>query len=80
MPSLVPALALLVTILQVPSTVQRTSADATAHARTVLAWLNHFFIARTGPSVPAEYQTAGHVAEEVIAEEVITDIAAFIRR
>lgn len=37
--------------------------------------LNHLFIAGTGNSVPTEYQTSGHVAEEVI-----TDIAAFIRR
>jgi len=35
--------------------------------------LNHLFIAGEGTSTPAEYQTAGHVAEEVVA-----DIAAWI--
>ena len=35
--------------------------------------LNHLFIAGTGPSLPAEYQVAGHVAEEVIR-----DIAGWI--
>src|SRR5688500_15534385 len=29
--------------------------------------LNHLFIAGTGPSLPAEYQVPGHVAEEVIS-------------
>jgi hypothetical protein len=33
--------------------------------------LNHLFIAGTGKSVPAEYETAGRVAEEVIGD--ITD-------
>lgn len=37
--------------------------------------LNHLFIAGTGKSLPAEYQIPGHVAEEVVA-----DIAAFIKR
>jgi dienelactone hydrolase len=37
------------------------------------AALNHLFIAGTGPSVPAEYQAPGHVAEEVIR-----DIAAWV--
>jgi uncharacterized protein len=37
--SLILPLALLVTILQAPSSVQRTPAEATAHARIVLAWL-----------------------------------------
>ena len=37
--------------------------------------LNHLFIAGTGKSVPAEYQTPGHVAEPVV-----TDIAAWILR
>jgi dienelactone hydrolase len=36
--------------------------------------LNHLFIAGAGPSLPAEYLVAGHVAEEVIV-----DIAAWIR-
>jgi dienelactone hydrolase len=40
MPLLVPALALLVTILGVPSPDQRTPDEATAHARTVLGWLS----------------------------------------
>ena len=35
--------------------------------------LNHLFIAGTGPSLPAEYQAAGHVAEDVVR-----DIAAWI--
>ena len=35
--------------------------------------LNHLFIAGTGKSVPAEYQTAGHVADAVIR-----DIAAWV--
>jgi hypothetical protein len=35
--------------------------------------LNHLFIAGTGPASPAEYQVAGHVAEEVIR-----DIATWI--
>jgi uncharacterized protein len=35
--------------------------------------LNHLFIAGTGPSLPAEYQVAGHVAEAVIR-----DIAGWI--
>ena len=30
--------------------------------------LNHLFIAGAGPSLPAEYQVAGHVAEEVISD------------
>jgi uncharacterized protein len=30
--------------------------------------LNHLFIAGTGPSLPAEYLAAGHVAEEVIRD------------
>ena len=30
--------------------------------------LNHLFIAGTGPSLPAEYLTPGHVAEEVIRD------------
>jgi uncharacterized protein len=37
--------------------------------------LNHLFIAGTGKSVPAEYQTPGHVADPVV-----TDIAAWILR
>jgi dienelactone hydrolase len=36
--------------------------------------LNHLFIAGEGPSTPAEYDQAGHVAEEVIR-----DIAGWIR-
>jgi len=40
MPLLVPALALLVTILGLPSPDQRTPDEATAHARTVLGWLS----------------------------------------
>lgn len=35
--------------------------------------LNHLFIAGTGPSLPAEYQVANHVAEEVVR-----DIATWI--
>jgi alpha-beta hydrolase superfamily lysophospholipase len=35
--------------------------------------LNHLFIVGTGPSLPAEYQTLGHVAEDVVS-----DIAAWI--
>jgi alpha-beta hydrolase superfamily lysophospholipase len=35
--------------------------------------LNHLFIAGAGPSLPAEYQVAGHVAEEVVR-----DIGAWI--
>lgn len=35
--------------------------------------LNHLFIAGAGPSSPAEYETVGHVAPEVVA-----DIAAWI--
>jgi dienelactone hydrolase len=35
--------------------------------------LNHLFIAGTGPSLPAEYQVPGHVAEEIIR-----DIATWI--
>jgi alpha-beta hydrolase superfamily lysophospholipase len=30
--------------------------------------LNHLFMAGAGPSVPAEYMTAGHVAEEVVRD------------
>jgi fermentation-respiration switch protein FrsA (DUF1100 family) len=30
--------------------------------------LNHLFIAGSGPSLPAEYLTPGHVAEEVIVD------------
>jgi hypothetical protein len=37
--------------------------------------LNHLFLAGTGPSVPAEYQTPGHVAEQVVV-----DIATWIKR
>jgi dienelactone hydrolase len=37
------------------------------------AALNHLFIAGTGPSLPAEYQVPGHVAEDVIR-----DIATWI--
>jgi dienelactone hydrolase len=37
------------------------------------AALNHLFIAGTGPSLPAEYQVAGHVAEDVVR-----DIASWI--
>jgi hypothetical protein len=36
--------------------------------------LNHLFMPGTGPSTPAEYLTAGHVAEGVIE-----DIAAFVK-
>ena len=35
--------------------------------------LNHLFLAGVGPSLPAEYQRPGHVAEEVIH-----DIAAWV--
>jgi alpha-beta hydrolase superfamily lysophospholipase len=35
--------------------------------------LNHLFITGTGPSLPAEYQVPGHVAEDVVR-----DIAAWI--
>jgi dienelactone hydrolase len=35
--------------------------------------LNHLFVAGTGPSLPAEYQVPGHVAEEVVR-----DIAAWL--
>jgi hypothetical protein len=65
--SLVLPLALFVTILQPPWSAQRAPAEATAYARTVLASL--------AQQEPSEYQTAGHVAEEVVAE-----IAAFIKR
>jgi dienelactone hydrolase len=44
--------------------------DVTFHS---YAALNHLFIAGTGPSLPAEYQVPGHVAEDVIR-----DIAAWI--
>ena len=37
------------------------------------ATLNHLFIAGTGPSLPAEYEVPGHVAEEVMR-----DIASWI--
>ena len=37
--------------------------------------LNHLFIAGTGKSLPAEYQTAGHVDEAVIR-----DIADWIKK
>jgi dienelactone hydrolase len=37
-------------------------------------FLNHLFIAGAGPSLPAEYQIPGHVAEEVIS-----DIATWIQ-
>jgi dipeptidyl aminopeptidase/acylaminoacyl peptidase len=44
--------------------------DVTFHSYPTL---NHLFIAGTGPSLPAEYQVPGHVAEEVIR-----DIATWI--
>jgi dienelactone hydrolase len=44
--------------------------DVTVHSYPAL---NHLFIAGTGPSLPAEYQVPGHVAEEVIR-----DIATWI--
>jgi fermentation-respiration switch protein FrsA (DUF1100 family) len=44
--------------------------DVTFHSYPTL---NHLFIAGTGPASPAEYQAAGHVAEEVIR-----DIAAWV--
>jgi dienelactone hydrolase len=37
--------------------------------------LNHLFIAGEGKSMPAEYNKPGHVAEEVV-----TDIAAFVKK
>jgi dienelactone hydrolase len=37
--------------------------------------LNHLFMAGTGPSLPTEYDVPGHVAEEVVR-----DIAAWVRR
>lgn len=37
--------------------------------------LNHLFVSGSGPATPAEYQTPGHVAEEVIG-----DIATWILR
>jgi uncharacterized protein len=39
--------------------------DVTIHSYPAL---NHLFIAGTGPSVSAEYQVPGHVAEEVIRD------------
>ena len=30
--------------------------------------LNHLFVAGTGPGLPAEYLSAGHVAEEVVRD------------
>jgi uncharacterized protein len=47
-----------------------TRSDVTFHN---YPGLNHFFIAGSGPGLPAEYLVAGHVAEEVIG-----DIAAWI--
>jgi alpha-beta hydrolase superfamily lysophospholipase len=44
--------------------------DVTFHS---YAPLNHLFIAGTGPSLPAEYQVPGHVAEDVVR-----DIAAWM--
>jgi dienelactone hydrolase len=44
--------------------------DVTFHS---YATLNHLFIAGAGPSLPAEYQVSGHVAEDVIR-----DIATWI--
>jgi len=44
--------------------------DVTFHSYPAL---NHLFIAGTGPSLPAEYEVPGHVAEEVVR-----DIAAWI--
>ena len=44
--------------------------DVTFHSYPAL---NHLFIAGTGRSVPAEYQVAGHVADEVVR-----DIASWI--
>jgi hypothetical protein len=46
--------------------------DVTFHSYPTL---NHLFIAGTGPSLPAEYQVPGHVAEDVVR-----DIAAWIVR
>ena len=44
--------------------------DVTFHSYPAL---NHLFIAGTGPSLPAEYQVPGHVAEEAVR-----DIATWI--
>ena len=30
--------------------------------------LNHLFLSGSGPASPAEYRTAGHVAEQVVAD------------
>lgn len=46
--------------------------DVTFH---VYPALNHLFVAGTGPSLPAEYLVAGHVAEDVIR-----DIATWVLR
>jgi len=46
--------------------------DVTFHTYPAL---NHLFIAGTGLSVPAEYQSAGHVSEDVVR-----DIASWIKR
>lgn len=46
--------------------------DVTFHSYPTL---NHLFIAGAGPSLPAEYQVPGHVAEDVVR-----DIAAWIAR
>jgi len=45
--------------------------DVTFHSYPLL---NHLFIAGVGPSLPAEYQVPGHVAEEVVR-----DIASWIQ-
>jgi hypothetical protein len=40
--------------------------------------LNHLFIAGTGPSRPSEYEKAGHVDEQVVAD--LADFAAKLRK
>lgn len=53
------------------------SALATRPEVTFLSYpaLNHLFMAGSGPSLPAEYQVPSH-----IAEDVIRDVAAWIKR
>jgi uncharacterized protein len=61
-----------------PAEFERWKAALAGHAAATFRSypaLNHLFIAGTGKSLPAEYQASGHVAEDVV-----TDIAAFIKR
>jgi len=73
MRSIVPSTLIFVAVSSLLSAAQQPLGSRSDVAFRSYPTLNHLFIAGTGRSVPAEYQVAGHVADELVR-----DIASWI--